>query len=91
MQKTRFNWDAGNARKNEKHGVSPAKVEQVFLNTPLLLAPDVKHSQDQSRLRALGKTDQDLWLYITFTERANGELIRPEFPPPDELKGKSSL
>ena len=77
MQYIGFDWDKGNARKNEKHGVSAAEIEQVFLNTPLLLAPDVKHSQKEARLHALGRTDQHRWLHITFTERCNGELIRP--------------
>jgi uncharacterized DUF497 family protein len=72
-----FDWDAGNARKNEKHGVSAAEIEQIFLNSPLLLAPDGKHSQQEHRLHALGRTDQDRWLHVTFTERGNGELIRP--------------
>jgi len=29
----------GNARKNEKHGVTQAEAEQVFVNEPLLLLP----------------------------------------------------
>ena len=34
-----FEWDDGNSRKSaEKHGVSQAEAEQVFLNEPLLLA-----------------------------------------------------
>ena len=32
-----FEWDSGNERKNEKHGVSMAEAEQVFFNIPLLL------------------------------------------------------
>jgi uncharacterized protein len=55
MECTGFDWDAGNAKNNEKHGVSSAEVEQVFLNTPLLLAPDVKHSQGEPRLHALAR------------------------------------
>jgi uncharacterized DUF497 family protein len=77
MSYTGFDWDEGNARKNEKHGVTQAEVEQVFLNTPLLLADDLKHSQHESRFRALGRTDFDRRLHITFTERGNGTLIRP--------------
>lgn len=77
MQYTGFDWDAGNARKNEKHGVSTAEIEQVFLNVPLLLVPDVKHSQKELRLHALGRTDKNRWLHVTFTERGNGALIRP--------------
>jgi uncharacterized protein len=72
-----FDWDEGNARKNEKHGVTQAEVEQIFLNTPLLLADDLKHSLGEPRFRALGRTDLDRWLHVTFTERENGTLIRP--------------
>jgi uncharacterized DUF497 family protein len=77
MQYAGFDWDEGNARKNEKHGVSKPEVERVFLNQPLLLADDPKHSQPEPRLHALGRTDLDRWLHITFTERGNGTLIRP--------------
>jgi len=77
-----FDWDEGNARKNEKHGVTKPEVEQVFLNAPLLLADDLKHSQRERRFHALGRTDTDRWLHVTFTERGGGTpgggiLIRP--------------
>jgi hypothetical protein len=77
MPYTGFDWDEGNERKNEKHGVTKAEVEQVFLNAPLLLADDVKHSQREPRFHALGRADQDRRLHVTFTERGNGTLIRP--------------
>ena len=77
MPYTGFDWDEGNERKNEKHGVTKAEVEQVFLNAPLLLADDVKDSQREPRFHALGRTDQDRRLHVTFTERGNGMLIRP--------------
>jgi uncharacterized DUF497 family protein len=54
-----FDWDDGNARKNEKHGVSKSEVEQVFLNKPLLLADDLKHSLRERRIHALGQSDLD--------------------------------
>lgn len=73
---TGFNWDAGNARKNEKHGVSMAEAEQVFFNAPLLLLEDVAHSQGEPRLHALGKTDEARTLHVTFTLRQLGQLIR---------------
>jgi uncharacterized DUF497 family protein len=72
-----FDWDEGNSRKNEKHGVSKQEVEQVFFNAPLLLADDRKHSDRESRFHALGRTDLDRWLQVTFTERENRTLIRP--------------
>jgi len=71
-----FNWDAGNARKNDKHGVSMAQAEQVFFNAPLLLLEDATHSQIEVRFHALGKTDDGRALHITFTVRDAGKLIR---------------
>jgi uncharacterized DUF497 family protein len=73
---TGFNWDDGNARKNDKHGVSMAEAEQVFFNAPLLLLEDGAHSQQEARLHALGKTDDARALHITFTLRQLGALIR---------------
>ena len=72
-----FNWDAGNARKSEKkHGVSQAEAEQVFFNTPLLMLEDFSHSVIESRIHALGKTNEGRALHITFTLRTEGTLIR---------------
>lgn len=71
-----FEWDKGNARKNEKHGVSMAEAEQVFFNAPLLLLEDARHSQQEPRFHALGHTDQKRLLHISFTLRAGGSLIR---------------
>lgn len=71
-----FNWDDGNTRKNEKHGVTMAEAEQVFFNAPLLLLEDSAHSQNEPRLHALGKTDEDRALHITFTLRQSNQLIR---------------
>lgn len=71
-----FEWDDGNARKNEKHGVSTAEAEQIFFNDPLLLLVDVTHSQSESRFHALGKTDEGRLLHITFTLRHASSLIR---------------
>ena len=73
---TGFNWDNGNQRKNEKHGVTMAEAEQVFFNTPLLLLDDVTHSQKEPRLHALGKTDDGRTLHVTFTLRQSDQLIR---------------
>jgi hypothetical protein len=73
-----FDWDAGNDRKSaDKHQVSQAEVEQIFFNVPLVLAPDVKHSQTEPRFHALGKTTAGRLLHITFTLRFEGRKIRP--------------
>lgn len=73
---TGFDWDDGNARKNEKHGVSMAEAEQVFFNVPLLLLDDAAHSQSELRIHALGKSDEGRMLHITFALRKTGSLIR---------------
>lgn len=71
-----FDWDDGNARKNDKHGVSMAESEQVFFNTPVLLLEDAAHSRSEPRFHALGKSDAERMLHITFTLRRSGQLIR---------------
>ncbi len=74
---TGFDWDAGNARKSlDKHDVSQAEAEQVFFNEPLLVLADEKHSLGEMRFHALGKTDAERNLHITFTLRGKGALIR---------------
>lgn len=72
-----FNWDAGNERKSaEKYSVSRFEAEQVFFNQPLLVLEDVKHSKDEARYHALGKTDFGRLLHTTFTLRFDNTLIR---------------
>ena len=71
-----FDWNAGNARKNEKHGVTMAEAEQLFFNSPLLLLADDSHSQKEPRIHALGITDEGRALHITLTLRQSGQLIR---------------
>ena len=71
-----FDWDAGNARKNDRHGVSMAEAEQVFFNVPVLMLPDSAHSQSEPRYHALGKTIDGRRLHISFTLRGDGKLIR---------------
>lgn len=71
-----FDWDDGNSRKNDKHNVSQSEAEQVFFNEPLLIVSDVKHSNEELRLHALGKTDAERLLHLTFTLRFDGSKIR---------------
>ena len=73
---TGFDWDEGNARKNDKHGVSMAESEQVFFNMPLLVLEDSIHSLQEMRFHALGRADDGRLLHITFTLRQRNEKIR---------------
>lgn len=71
-----FEWDLGNARKNEKHGATKGEAEQVFVNDPLLLLPNDRHSHSEPRFNALGKTIGERLLHVTFTLQGNGTRIR---------------
>lgn len=76
-QVTGFDWDAGNERKSdEKHDVTRFEAEQVFFNQPLLILADQKHSQNEERYHALGKSNDARLLHMTFTLRSTGTLIR---------------
>lgn len=70
-----FHWDGGNSNKNwHLHEVTDGECEDVFFNLPLIIAADKKHSANESRFFALGRTDAERWLFIAFTIRNN--LIR---------------
>ena len=72
-----FDWDAGNARKSaDKHAVSQGEAEQVFFNDPLLILEDDNHRKNEIRLHALGRTNTNRLLHISFTLRNAGRLIR---------------
>ena len=65
-----FEWDEWNIEKNwVAHEVTPQEAEQVFFNTPLILADDEKHSRIEKRYYVLGQTDEDRALFIAFTLR----------------------
>lgn len=67
---TGFEWDKHNINKNlEKHRVSPVESEQLFFNSPLIVADDTTHSHSENRYYALGGTDRDRKLFICFTIR----------------------
>jgi len=69
---TGFDWDEGNTSKNWlKHKVAPTECEQVFLNQPLVVQDDLKHSQNENRYYALGQRDQKRTLFVVFTVRKN--------------------
>ena len=72
-----FDWDDGNSRKNaDKHDVSQAEAESIFFGDPLIIVDDSKHSTEERRFHALGRTVQGRALHVTFTLRKNETLIR---------------
>lgn len=72
---TGFDWDDGNRNKNWlRHAVAAVECEEVFFNQPLLVTTDEKHSQNEERFYALGKTNSGRRLFVSFTVR--GSLLR---------------
>jgi hypothetical protein len=72
-----FDWDDGDRLKSaNKHSVSMAEAEQVFADSGLLLAEDVKHSQAEARYHAMGRTADGRPLHVTFALRGNGTRVR---------------
>jgi hypothetical protein len=72
-----FDWDEGNRTKSEeKHSVSQAEAEQVFTDERLLVTDDVRHSANEARYQALGRTIVGRLLHVTFTLRDNRTKIR---------------
>ena len=65
-----FEWDEGNLTKNwDSHRVSSSECEELFLNVPLVLADDVRHSANEARHYALGQTNSGRLLFVAFTVR----------------------
>jgi uncharacterized protein len=71
-----FEWDAGDARKNEKHRVALSEAEQVFFDPRLLVVADSGHSAGETRFHALGVTIDGRRLHVTFTLRVEATRIR---------------
>jgi uncharacterized DUF497 family protein len=65
-----FERDDGNRAKNwTKHRVSWSECENAFFNDPLFILPDPKHSDKEERFHALGHTNNNRLLFISFTIR----------------------
>lgn len=73
-----FDWDKGNWEKCQKHGVSILEIEDLFTRGPRI-APDPRHSADEDRLIAVGRTNAGRPLFVAFTLRTKNKrrLIRP--------------
>jgi uncharacterized protein len=70
-----FQWDDGNSNKNwHLHRVTDSECEDVFFNQPLIIVADKQNSQLENRFFALGATEKNRWLFVSFTIR--NELIR---------------
>ena len=78
-----FDWDRWNREKCCKHGVSTAEIESLFLRGELFVAPDVRHSQTETRYLAMGRSEgksikcRHIFVAFTFREVGGDLYIRP--------------
>jgi len=67
-----FEWDEGNVNKSWlKHSVSWQEAEQVFINDPIILRLDKRHSLNEKRYSCFGKSNSGRYLFVSFTVRGN--------------------
>jgi uncharacterized DUF497 family protein len=78
IQVTGFQWDDGNREKCQKHGIACQTLEDIFTRQ-LMVLPDHEHSSSEQRLKAIGKTRDNRYVFVVFTLRNfnNELLIRP--------------
>src|SRR5581483_3509415 len=72
-----FDWDEANRAKCRKHGVPAEEIETLFADAPRV-APDPKHSLEEDRFLAVGRTrtGRPLFVAFTFRKRRGARLIR---------------
>jgi uncharacterized protein len=75
---TGFEWDRGNRDKCQKHGVTIAAIESVFLGA-VAVFPDPAHSNVEERFKAIGRAGDKRSVLIVFILRRRGNdlFIRP--------------
>ena len=73
-----FEWDEGNWPKCGKHGVTREEIELLFASARV--APDLLHSQQETRYIAVGRNQSGRAMFVAFAiKQAQGGLhrIRP--------------
>lgn len=67
-----FEWNKGNLNKNRrKHGIATEEAESVFLDNDVVVFPDEVHSLIEKRFVAIGKSNIERYLFVSFTLRKN--------------------
>lgn len=74
-----FDWDEGNRQKCQKHGLSLAEIEEALISAGHTILPDERHSAEETRHIAIGRTSAGRLAFIAFTfrEKAGRLLMRP--------------
>lgn len=75
-QPTGFDWDEGNRRKFQKHGVSILEIETLFESDSVAVRPDDGHSLTETRFQAIGPTAEGRFIFVAFTfRRIEGKVV----------------
>jgi len=70
-----FDWDEGNRKKCQKHGVSINEIEEALTAEAMIILPDLKHSDEEDRFIATGQSRNGRYLFVVFTLRKTMEKI----------------
>ena len=74
LPSSEFEWDKHNIEHIRRHDVEPFECEEIFFNEDFRVLPDTTHSKIEERFIAIGKTNSDRYLFVSFTLR--GQKIR---------------
>lgn len=74
MEFAGFDWDGGNRKKCQKHGISIAEIESVF-SRPVVVLPDKDNPQGERRFRAIASTSKGRQVFVVFTLRNHGKGV----------------
>lgn len=76
LQFSGFEWNEGNLRHCQKHGLSRQQVEHFLQQDNLLVAPALLHAQQEERYLAVGRARTGKPMLVVFTIRRVDETIR---------------
>ncbi len=72
-----FDWDAGNIKKAQKHGLTISEIEGLF-SREVRVVEDPRHSEEEQRYIAVGRARNSRAMFVAFTLRGKrgATLIR---------------
>lgn len=73
-----FDWDEGNRKKCQKHGMSIFEIQTLLLRSPIVI-DDIEHSSQEVRLKAIDRLPDGRGAMVVFTlrSREGRRLARP--------------
>jgi uncharacterized DUF497 family protein len=78
-----FDWDEANIGHIARHDVKPEEAEQVVLNDPLELEPQMV--DDEMRYSSVGVTIRGRWLFVASTVRKGKIRVATAYDAPRKL------